>query len=204
MTAEAKEGGPSSEKFLLSLQIPLLSPPLSSPAVLFSLLLSPLLSSPISYFLSSPSLSSSFSTSFPPPPPRFLPCLCFSQCGEHSHCWPLSSELGTGVQGSELLPEVPFAPKYLLLCLPTKINTLILSGDSHCPLCLWKVMLALVRSGWPQCQCPQCPHRGLWLRIQSTQPAIIIPELKSTPACISSVIQQPLMTCQFLALPFSV
>lgn len=162
MTAAAKEGGAwlwevlSRSSWLLSTSLPscfssLLSPPLLPPLLFF---FSPPL---LTYFLF-PFLSISLHPASPPLLP--LPIFCFSQCGAHPHCHPLSSELGTGVQGPELSPKVPSESKYLLLCLHTKIKTLILWGESHCPLCLWKVRPALARSGRPQWQRPQCRHRG--------------------------------------------
>lgn len=69
-----------------------------------SLFFSTLFTSPVSSFLSSQSLSS----------PLPIPAFCFSQCREHSHCWPLSPEPGSRVQGPGCPPaKVPSVSKYL-------------------------------------------------------------------------------------------
>lgn len=159
MTAAAKEGGawpwdvPSRSSRLLSTSLPsysLLSPPAPS-----SLLFSSHLSSPISSSFLSISLFLPLHPLFPSPP---TPVFCFSQCWGAPPLLASVLERETRVRGPEPPPKVSSASKYLLLCLHTKINTPVLLGDSHCPLCLWKVRPA--RSGRPQWQRPQCPHRG--------------------------------------------
>lgn len=138
---------------------------------------------------------------FPPSPPH--PCLLLLTVWGAAPL-PASVPPSRDVKsrGQNTHPKVPSASKYLLLCLHTKINTPMLWADPHCPPGLWRVRprpaLAATMAA------PTMQLRGRLVAHTKHPPGHYHSGAEIHPARISSVIQQPLMTCQFLALLFSV
>lgn len=145
----------------------------------------------------------------PPPPPSPLSPFSSPPLPSASHSVGSSPTAGlcppsrdVESRGQNTHPKVPSASKYLLLCLHTKINTPMLWADPHCPPGLWRVRprpaLAATMAA------PTMQLRGRLVAHTKHPPGHYHSGAEIHPARISSVIQQPLMTCQFLALLFSV